>query len=66
MRRSTTVEELEAETPSEPGSGDGGEATEEQLPDGIEPETEAEEEQVEMQDNQSQLSRSQKRRRHRR
>ena len=66
MRRTTPVEELEAEAALVPASGDAGEATEEQPSDGMEPGPETEEEQVTEPANQSQLSRSQKRRRHRR
>lgn len=70
VRRPTPAEELETETALAPDSADGGEA-EEQPADGMEPEPapEAEEEQVAETTTgptQSQLSRSQKRRRHRR
>ena len=65
MRRQTPAEELEAQAALSPESDDGGGA-EEQPADGAEPEAETEEEQVVVTDDQSQLSRSQKRRRHRR
>jgi preprotein translocase subunit SecA len=65
MRRPATVEEFEAETNAVIESGDGEEA-EEQPADGNELEAEVEEEQVTIQTNQPQMSKSQKRRRHRR
>jgi preprotein translocase subunit SecA len=65
MRRPTTVEEFEAETEAVSESGNGEEA-EAQPEDGNEVEPETGEEKVAVQDSQSQLSRSQKRRRHRR
>jgi preprotein translocase subunit SecA len=64
MHRPTTVEEFEAETDAVTGSGDG-EETEEQPIDGDELEAEVDEEQVAVQTNQPQMSKSQKRRRHR-
>jgi preprotein translocase subunit SecA len=64
MRRETPADQLEAEASAVPESGDGGEAKEEQAEEsGLEPE--AEEERVAVQSNPSQLSKSQKRRRHR-
>jgi preprotein translocase subunit SecA len=71
MHRPTTPEEVvDGLRPSPelsiPTSGDGGEVTEERPSDGIEPETETDEEQVVVNGSQPQLSRSQKRRRHRR
>jgi preprotein translocase subunit SecA len=65
MHRPTPAEELEAEGTQALISGDGGEAAEEQPTDGMEPDY-TEEEQVAVNGNQPQLSRSQKRRRHRR
>jgi preprotein translocase subunit SecA len=66
MHRPTQEEEIEAETALIPDSGDGGEVAEEQPAEGMEPELEDEGEQVSLTTNQSTLSRSQKRRRHRR
>jgi hypothetical protein len=66
VRRQTPAEELEGESVLAPSGGDGGEAAEEGLADGVEVEPEAEEEQVAVNSTQSQLSKSQKRRRHRR
>jgi preprotein translocase subunit SecA len=66
VHRPTAAEELEAEAAIAPTSGDGEEAIEETMSDGMEPEPEAEQEQVAVPSDQSQLSRSQKRRRHRR
>ena len=65
MRHETKAEELQAEAEMVQESGNGGEETEEQPADGSEAEKE-ETERVGMQGNQSQLSKSQKRRRHRR
>jgi preprotein translocase subunit SecA len=66
MHHLTTEEELELEPVLSPDGEDGGDGVDEQLPDEIESSSESDEEQVGEQSNQSQLSRSQKRRRHRR
>ncbi len=66
MHRPTPEEEIEAETALIPDSGDGAEVAKEQPAEGMEPELEDEGEQVSLTTNQSTLSRSQKRRRHRR
>ncbi len=65
MHREASTEELQVEAGVVQDSDDGGEA-EEQPADGNELENETEQEQVGVQGNQSQLSKSQKRRRHRR
>ncbi len=64
--RKPPEEELEAEVSLVPESSDGGEADEEQPSDGVVPEAEAEEEAVSVPSGQPQMSKSQKRRRHRR
>jgi preprotein translocase subunit SecA len=66
VRRPSPTEELEAETAQALISGDGGEVDEEDHGNGIQPETEVEEEPIGINANQPQLTRSQKRRRHRR
>ena len=71
MHRPTPAEELVAEAALAPEGGDGGEIAEEQPSDGMEAVPEAEEDEVaestaEPAQSQSQLTRSQKRRRHRR
>ena len=71
VHRTTPAEELLAEAALTPVSGDGGEIGEEQPSDGMEPMLEAEEDKLtestaEPAQSQSQLTRSQKRRRHRR
>ncbi len=71
MQHQTQGEDIEDSiTPipemSELASGNGDEATEQELDEGMGAEPEPKEEQVVMGSNQSQLSRSQKRRRHRR
>jgi preprotein translocase subunit SecA len=65
MRRPTPAEELQEETSLVQASGDGGETSEEGPAEEVELEYN-EEEQVGVSSNQPQLSRSQKRRRHRR
>jgi preprotein translocase subunit SecA len=66
MRRSVPTEQLEAEAALVPAGEDGGEAAETAPTEGMEPEPEAEEQQVAVDASESLLSRSQKRRRHRR
>ena len=65
MHKPTEAEELEGEVSLSPFSVDEGES-EEALPDGMEPEPDEEDEPVSQTADQNQLSRSQKRRRHRR
>ncbi|MFZ2097256.1 MAG: hypothetical protein WAV05_11535 [Anaerolineales bacterium] len=64
-RRPSPIEEQEADIAPALQGGDGSEAIEGQSNDGMEPEAQAEETEVSVQSNQPQLSRSQKRRRHR-
>jgi preprotein translocase subunit SecA len=64
-RRPSPIEEQEADIAPALQGGDGSEAIEAQSNDGMEPEAQAEETEVSVQSNQPKLSRSQKRRRHR-
>jgi hypothetical protein len=66
MHRPASPEEAEVEAALGPTSGDGGEVSEEAQTEETELELEADEEQVGADSSQPQLSRSQKRRRHRR
>jgi len=65
-RRQVSAEELDGEVSNAQAGGDGGEGTEEGHVEGMEPEAEPEEEQEVVSASQTPLSRSQKRRRHRR
>jgi hypothetical protein len=64
-KRPSPTEERDADIAPELQGGDGADAMEEQPDEGMEPEAQAEEADVSAQSNQSKLSRSQKRRRHR-
>jgi hypothetical protein len=71
VQRQTESDEIEISIHPSPeiselASENGDEATEQELDEGMEAEPEPKEEQVVMDSNQSQMSRSQKRRRHRR